>query len=218
MWHYLLPAAAAIPCFAVWTYIGSRQDFSGIKPVALYGLAYLGTDSISWVPQSLILAGNLVSIAQPAALAYRSSTLYGASEQAVGGATAVAALSIASIIGPQVMCPIMIRPQTDSIQIFPIPDKPWYLPGFSASCATLACTLIGYASLPLCLLWEARRRKQKYGHAMPLRAMEDAQHAKVSEAARAQEIEQAMMEQKGTGDVEGARHVEQAREMTSSGG
>ena len=43
-----------------------------------------------------------MSIAQPAALAYGSSTLYGASEQAVGGATAVAALSIASIIGPQV--------------------------------------------------------------------------------------------------------------------
>lgn len=59
----------------------------GIKPIALFGLAFLG---------------NLVSIAQPAALAYRSSTLYGASEQAVGGATAVAALSIASIIGPQV--------------------------------------------------------------------------------------------------------------------
>ena len=34
--------------------------------------------------------------------AYRTSTLYGAAEQAVGGASAVAALSIASIIGPQV--------------------------------------------------------------------------------------------------------------------
>ena len=94
-------------------------------------------------------------------------------------------------------------------QIFPIPDKPWYVAGFSAACATLVCTLIGYASLPLWLLWEARRRKTKYGHAMPLRAMEDAQHAQVSEAARTQEIEQAMMEEKRTGDVEHARHVEE---------
>ena len=87
MWHYLLPAAAAIPCFGVWTYCSSHESLVGIKPISLYGLAFLG---------------NLVSIAQPAALAYRSSTLYGASEQAIVGATGVAALSIASIIGPQV--------------------------------------------------------------------------------------------------------------------
>ena len=42
MWHYLVPAAAAIPCFGVWTYVGSHQDFMGIKPIALYGFAYLG--------------------------------------------------------------------------------------------------------------------------------------------------------------------------------
>lgn len=86
MWHYILPAMGAIPCFAVWAYVGVHESFSGIKPIALYGLAFLG---------------NLVSIAQPAALTYRSSTLYGAAEQAVGGAIAVASLSIASIIGPQ---------------------------------------------------------------------------------------------------------------------
>jgi hypothetical protein len=45
---------------------------------------------------------------------------------------------------------------------------------------------------------------------MPLRAMEDAQHAKVSEAARAQMIEQVMIEEKSTGDIENARHIEQA--------
>lgn len=77
----------AVPCFAVWTYVGSRHSYQGIEPIALYGLAFLG---------------NMVSICQPAALTYRTSTLYGASEQAVGGATAIAALSIASIIGPQV--------------------------------------------------------------------------------------------------------------------
>jgi len=87
MWHYLLPVMAAIPCFAIYTHVASKQSFDGIKPISLYGLAFLG---------------NLVSIAQPAALAYRSSTLYGASEQAIGGATAIASLSIASIIGPQV--------------------------------------------------------------------------------------------------------------------
>jgi hypothetical protein len=42
-------------------------------------------------------------------LAYRTSTLYGASEQAVGGASAVAALSIASIIGPQVCESLLTR-------------------------------------------------------------------------------------------------------------
>ena len=87
MWHYLIPALGAIPCFAVWSYVGHNHSYGNISPIALYGLAFLG---------------NLVSIAQPAALAYRTSTLYGAAEQAVGGASAVAALSIASIICPQV--------------------------------------------------------------------------------------------------------------------
>ena len=67
--------------------MGVHQSFGSIKPISLYGLAFLG---------------NLVSIAQPAALSYRSATLYGAAEQAVGGAIAIASLSIASIIGPQV--------------------------------------------------------------------------------------------------------------------
>jgi hypothetical protein len=46
---------------------------------------------------------------------------------------------------------------------------------------------------------------------MPLRAMEDAQHAQVSDAARAKELEQTMIEEKGIGDIETARHVEQAK-------
>lgn len=87
MWHYILPVLGAIPCFAIWTYVAAHQSFGSIKPISLYGIAFLG---------------NLVSIAQPAALTYRTSTLYGAAEQAVGGASAIAALSIASIIGPQV--------------------------------------------------------------------------------------------------------------------
>lgn len=88
MWHYLLPVIVALPCFAVWTHVASNQNLGSVSPMSLYGLVYFG---------------NLVSISQPAALAYISSTLYGAAEQAVGGAVAVAALSISSILGPQVM-------------------------------------------------------------------------------------------------------------------
>lgn len=82
---------------------------------------------------------------------FRTSTLYGAAEQAVGGASAVAALSIASIIGPQVTDSSGLTEfiYANRRQIFPAKDEPWYLPGFSAACATLACTCIGYASLPL---------------------------------------------------------------------
>lgn len=181
MWHYLLPVLGALPCFAVWTFVASHKTFGGIKPVSLYGLAFLG---------------NLVSIAQPAALSYRTSTLYGASEQAVGGATAVAALSIASIIGPQ---------------IFPTPQKPWYLDGFATSCATLTFTIIGYASLPLWLLAEAKWRKKKTGHAMPFRALEDAAHAMVSETGRLAEQQQRLREEKGT--LEETAHVENIRDV-----
>lgn len=179
MWHYLLPVITSIPCFGLWTYVGSRQSFDGISPIALYGVAFLG---------------NLVSIAQPAALSYRTSTAYGAAEQAVGVASGVAALSISSIIGPQ---------------IFPDSDEPWYLPGFSAACATLTFSIIGFASLPLLYLWEAKQRKKKTGHAMPLRALEDALHAQVSEAVVEHEREVAAAEVKGPFDEE-SRHVERA--------
>ena len=173
MWHYLLPIMIAIPCFAVWTHVSIYQSYGSIKPISLYGLAFLGKS---------------VSISQPVALAYRSATLYGATEQAVGGAVAVASLSIASIIGPQ---------------IFPHADSLWYLPGFSASLGTLSCTILLYASLPFWFLWEARRRMARYGHAMPLRALEDAGNALVSEAAREQEEEQVRREEKGGGGLEG---------------
>ncbi|ETN40918.1 uncharacterized protein HMPREF1541_05198 [Cyphellophora europaea CBS 101466] len=183
MWHYLFPIIIAIPCFAVWTHVSINQSYGSIKPIALYGLAFLGKS---------------VSICQPAALAYRSATLYGATEQAVGGAVAVASLSVGSIIGPQ---------------IFPHADAPWYLPGFAASLATLSLTLILYASLPFWYLWEAQRRKRKYGHAMPLKALEDAGRAMTSEAARLQEQERQVLEEKGLGgDVETARHVEEVVE------
>lgn len=177
MWHYLLPVLASIPCFGIWTYVGSHQSYMGINPIALYGIAFLG---------------NLVSIAQPAALSYRTSTAYGAAEQAVGVASGVAALSISSIIGPQ---------------IFPEPDEPWYLAGFSTGCATLAFSVLGFSTLPLLYLWEAKQRKKRTGHAMPLRALEDALHAQVSEAQMENEREFAAAEVKRPVDEE-AGHVE----------
>lgn len=44
----------------------------------------------------------MIVVAQPVILSYRSATLYGAAEQAVGTSAAVASLSVASIIAPQV--------------------------------------------------------------------------------------------------------------------
>ena len=44
---------------------------------------------------------------------------------------------------------------------------------------------------------------------MPLRALEDVQHAHISAAAQAKEREQAMREEKLGGDVESAAHLEQ---------
>lgn len=183
MWHYLFPIIIAIPCFAVWTNVSINESYGSIKPISLYGLAFLGKS---------------VSICQPAALAYRSSTLYGATEQAVGGAVAVASLSVGSIIGPQ---------------IFPHADAPWYLPGFAASLGTLSLTIVLYASLPFWYLWEAQQRKRKYGHAMPLKALEDAAHAQVSDEAKAREQQTQMLEEKAAGaDIETASHVEELRE------
>lgn len=83
MWHYIFLVVCSIPGYAVWTYASAHPD-SGISNIALYGMAFLG---------------QMVLISQPVVLSYRSSTLYGASEQAVGGAAAVASLSIASILG-----------------------------------------------------------------------------------------------------------------------
>ena len=65
-----------------------------MRGITIYGLAYLG---------------HLTSIAQPVALSFRTSTLYGASEQAVGGGIMIGALYLASIISPQVRRPSFSR-------------------------------------------------------------------------------------------------------------
>jgi hypothetical protein len=80
-------------------------------------------------------------------------------------------------------------------KIFPAPQAPWFLAGFAASCATLSFTCLGFASLPLWLLAEAKYRKKKSGHAMPFRALEDAAHAMVSEGVRIAEEEQRRREE-----------------------
>ena len=182
MWHYYLAAVCAVPCFAVWTYVGTHESFSSITPISLYGLSFLG---------------NMVSIAQPAALAYRTATLYGAAEQAVGGATMIAALSIASILGPQ---------------IYPNKDSPWFKQGFAASCSTLAICIATHLTLPVWLLIEAKKRKRKTGHAMPIRAMEDAEHAMISAVALARLHEVNKMEEKTALDVEQATQLETIRD------
>jgi hypothetical protein len=90
-------------------------------------------------------------------------------------------------------------------QIFPAPQAPWFFAGFATSCATLSFTCLGFASLPLWLLAEAKYRKKKTGHAMPFRALEDAAHAMVSEGVRIAEEEQKRREEqmieKNNGEV-----------------
>ncbi|KAK8094912.1 hypothetical protein PG997_001597 [Apiospora hydei] len=147
MWHYVLPLIGTIPCYAIWTWVSARESFGGISGISLYGLAYLG---------------HLTSIAQPAAIAYRSSTLYGASEQAVGSGIQIGALYVASIISPQ---------------MYPDSAAPWYLTAFVATLCLLVVCVLSYLSLPAVLLWEAKRRKAKYGHAMPRYAIEDSERS-----------------------------------------
>lgn len=89
MWHYLVPMVACIAPYCVWLYTSLHPDARGhaISNAALYAMAFFA---------------GLCRPAQPVLLSYRSSTLYGATEQAIGGAASVAGLSIAALIGPQV--------------------------------------------------------------------------------------------------------------------
>ncbi|RFU26180.1 hypothetical protein B7463_g10159, partial [Scytalidium lignicola] len=184
MWHYLIPISMAIPCYGVWTYVSVTQS-TKIPPIAMYGMAFLG---------------QMVVISQPIVLSYRTSTLYGAAEQAVGGAAAVASLSIASIIAPQ---------------IYPAQDAPRYLPGFSATCGILALCILSYATLPVWLLLEAKRRKAKTGHALPLQAMEDMENSQVSAAMLNRVHEINAMEEMLARDLEeekvGTVHIEETK-------
>lgn len=58
--------------------------------------------------------------------------------------------------------------------MYPTSDAPLYKPAFTSNCVILGIAIATYLALPYCLYREARVRKLKTGHAMPLRAMEDA--------------------------------------------
>jgi hypothetical protein len=149
MWHFIIPVLGSIPCYAVWTYTSLHPGTHTISYISMYGMAFLG---------------QLLLVSQPVLLSYRSATLYGAAEQAVGTSIAVAALSIASIIAPQ---------------MYPNSDAPYYLKGFTATVALLAGGIVCYLTVPFCLYFEARRRKAKTGHAMPVQAVVDAERSEV---------------------------------------
>jgi hypothetical protein len=149
MHHFTLPVLASIPCYAVWTYTSSHTTTHTISYISMYGMAFLG---------------QLLLLSQPVLLSYRSATLYGAAEQAVGTAIAVAARSIASIIAPQ---------------MYPNADAPYYLPGFSATVGLLGAGVVFYLGIPVCLFLEARGRKKGTGSALPLRALADAERSQV---------------------------------------
>ncbi|KAL3462143.1 major facilitator superfamily domain-containing protein [Aspergillus heterothallicus] len=149
MWHFIVPVLASIPCYAVWTYTSSHVATHTVSYLSMYGMAFLG---------------QLLLLSQPVLLSYRSATLYGAAEQAVGTSIAVAALSIASIIAPQ---------------MYPNSDAPYYLPGFSATVGLLAAGVVFYLTIPAFLYWEAMTRKVKTGSALPMRALEDAERSRV---------------------------------------
>ncbi|KAL9088345.1 MAG: hypothetical protein Q9165_006270 [Trypethelium subeluteriae] len=151
MWHYIMPGLIALPRYVVWTYASSHPEHS-ISNMSLYGLSFIG---------------QMVQVGPPILLAYRSATLYGACEQAVGIAVAIASASIANILAPQ---------------LYPEQHGPRFLPGFSTTCGLLALCVLSYLTLPLWLEMEASNRKKKTGHALPLQAVEDAEQAQVSEA------------------------------------
>ena len=106
MWHCIIPILIAIPRYAVWTYASSHPGHS-ISYISLYGMSFLG---------------QIIQLVGPVVVSYRSATLYGACEQAVGGAAIVASGSIANILAPH---------------LYPQKHAPGYLPGFSATCGLL---------------------------------------------------------------------------------
>jgi hypothetical protein len=155
MWHFIFCMTCCIPGYAVWMHTSLHPHLIGtaISVTSLYGMAFLG---------------GMCRPAQPVLYSYRMSTLYGAGEQAVGGAATVASLSIASIMGPQ---------------MYPNSDGPHYVPAFTASVCIIVLGICAYLTLPLWLTWEANRRKAKTGFAIPLQAMEDEENSAVSSAA-----------------------------------
>lgn len=65
--------------------------------------------------------------------------------------------------------------------MYPNKDAPHYVQGFSATLGLLVvASLIIHLTIPFWLQLEARQRKLKTGHALPLRSLEDSEHSAVS--------------------------------------
>lgn len=56
-----------------------------------------------------------------------------------------------------------------------------------------------YSTLPICLRFEARRRKVKTGHALPLQSLDDLDNSQVSAAALAGMHQLNLLEDEGNG-------------------
>jgi hypothetical protein len=69
--------------------------------------------------------------------------------------------------------------------MYPNKDAPYYRAGFAATVVLLAASILLYLTLPICLKFEASRRKKKTGHALPLQSLEDSENSQVSAAALA---------------------------------
>jgi hypothetical protein len=86
--------------------------------------------------------------------------------------------------------------------MYPNKDAPYYRAGFTATVILLAASIVLYSTLPICLRFEAGRRKTKTGHALPLRSLEDSENSQVSAAALAGMHRLNQLESEGKGKLE----------------
>lgn len=101
--------------------------------------------------------------------------------------------------------------------MYPKKDAPQYLNGFTSTCCLLGICVVSYASIPLWLQLEAKQRKKRTGHALPLQSMVDSENSQISAdaMARIQELndlggDQAV--QHKVADVEGqSDHLEESK-------
>lgn len=106
--------------------------------------------------------------------------------------------------------------------MFPDKDSPLFQNGFIACITLQAVCIVTYLCLPILLIWEAEGRKKKTGHAMPLRAIIDAENAQASDATIAhlhaiqqQEAAMHMKQLKVDGDAN-SQHVEDLEQATAT--
>jgi hypothetical protein len=93
--------------------------------------------------------------------------------------------------------------------MYPDHDAPWFTKAFIGTDAIIALCMFTYLMLPIAFLLEARHRKKKYGFAMPLRAMEDAEHSEATVLTVERIREHAKWDGSEKGSME-ASHIERA--------